>query len=115
MKELRLSLHENESVPKDFLTDQKIENLVMHNVLTFIGTINELLNFMLVAMSTQLLSGPTPGPKDVNPFLDAAMSQIASQLHNVTSSVTSSIPDTKPKRVPEQVTSKIDRGKDKEI
>ncbi|KAE8717627.1 Chlorophyllase 1 family protein [Hibiscus syriacus] len=85
IKELCLSLHENELVPKDFMTDQKIENLVMHNVLTFIGTLDvspmtsllhqELLNFVLVAMSTQLLSGPTPGPKDVNPFLDAAMSQ----------------------------------------
>ena len=31
---------------------------------------------MLVAMSTQLLSGPSPGPKDVNPFIDAAMSQV---------------------------------------
>ncbi|KAK8684725.1 hypothetical protein V6N13_040741 [Hibiscus sabdariffa] len=75
IEELCLSLHENEPVPKDFKTDQKIENLVMHNVLTFLGSIDELLNFMLVAMSTQLLSGPTPGPKDVNPFLDAAMSQ----------------------------------------
>lgn len=36
----------------------------------------ELLNFVLVAMSTQLLSGPTPGPKDVNPFIDAAMDQV---------------------------------------
>ncbi|KAK8984258.1 hypothetical protein V6N11_029575 [Hibiscus sabdariffa] len=85
IEELCLSLHENEPVPKDFKTDQKIENLVMHNVLTFLGSIDvspttsrlhqELLNFMLVAMSTQLLSGPTPGLKDLNPFLDAAMSQ----------------------------------------
>ncbi|GMI71965.1 hypothetical protein like AT1G04200 [Hibiscus trionum] len=85
MRELCLSLHENEPVPKDFMIDQKIENPVIHNVLTFLGSIDvspttsllhqELLNFMLVAMSTQLLSGPTPGPKDVNPFLDAAMSQ----------------------------------------
>ncbi|XVF28768.1 hypothetical protein REPUB_Repub15cG0059100 [Reevesia pubescens] len=30
---------------------------------------------MLVAMSTQLLSEPSPGPNDVNPFIDAAMSQ----------------------------------------
>ncbi|KAK8511106.1 hypothetical protein V6N13_013518 [Hibiscus sabdariffa] len=85
IEELCLSLHENEPVPKDFTTDQKIEYLVMHNVLTFLGSIDvspttsllhqELLNFVLVAMSTQLLSGPTPGPKDVNPFLDAAMSQ----------------------------------------
>lgn len=85
IEELCLSLLENEPVPKDFMTDQRSENLLMHNVLTFLGSIDvspttsllhqELLNFMLVAMSTQLLSGPTPGPKDVNPFLDAAMSQ----------------------------------------
>lgn len=36
----------------------------------------ELLNFMIVAMSTQLLSGPSPGPRDTNPFIDAAMSQV---------------------------------------
>ncbi|TYI66756.1 hypothetical protein E1A91_D09G247800v1 [Gossypium mustelinum] len=85
IEELCLSLLENEPVPKDFMTDQRIENLLMHNVLTFLGSIDvspttsllhqELLNFMLIVMSTQLLSGPTPGPKDVNPFLDAAMSQ----------------------------------------
>ncbi|XWS53918.1 hypothetical protein CRYUN_Cryun10bG0041700 [Craigia yunnanensis] len=85
IEELCLSLHENELLNKDFMTDQSIENLVMHNVLTFLGSIDvspttsllhqELLNFMLVAMSTQLLSGPSPGPKDVNPLIDAAMSQ----------------------------------------
>lgn len=32
---------------------------------------------MLIAMSTQLLCGPSPGPKDVNPFIDAAMVQVA--------------------------------------
>lgn len=31
---------------------------------------------MLITMSTQLLSGPSPGPKDVNPFIDAAMVQV---------------------------------------
>lgn len=36
----------------------------------------ELLNFMLIAMSTQLLSGPSPGPKDVHPFIDAAMAEV---------------------------------------
>ncbi|KAF5949796.1 hypothetical protein HYC85_011789 [Camellia sinensis] len=30
---------------------------------------------MLVAMSTQLLSGPSPGPKDIHPFIDMAMVQ----------------------------------------
>lgn len=38
---------------------------------------HELLNFMLVAMSTQLLYGPTPGPTDMNPFIDAAMAQVS--------------------------------------
>ncbi|XVF66613.1 hypothetical protein PTKIN_Ptkin10aG0051100 [Pterospermum kingtungense] len=84
MEDLYLSLVEGEPVPKDFITDQSIENFVMHNVLTFLGSIDvspttfrlhqELLNFLLVAMSTQLLSGPSSGPKDVNPFIDAAMS-----------------------------------------
>jgi hypothetical protein len=36
----------------------------------------ELLNFMIIAMSTQLLCGPSPGANDVNPFLDAAMAQV---------------------------------------
>ena len=31
---------------------------------------------MLVAMSTQLHSGPSPGLKDVHPFIDAAMVQV---------------------------------------
>lgn len=31
---------------------------------------------MLVAMSTQLLSGPSPGPEDAHPFTDAAMVQV---------------------------------------
>ncbi|KAI3737303.1 hypothetical protein L2E82_27300 [Cichorium intybus] len=33
---------------------------------------------MLIAMSTQLLSGPSPGPNDVHPFIDAAMSEESS-------------------------------------
>lgn len=32
---------------------------------------------MLVAMSTQLLAGQSPGPKDANPFIDAAMAQVS--------------------------------------
>ena len=31
---------------------------------------------MLIAMSTQLLSGPSPGPYDVHPFIGAAMVQV---------------------------------------
>uniref|UniRef100_A0A2P2MPU9 Dymeclin n=1 Tax=Rhizophora mucronata TaxID=61149 RepID=A0A2P2MPU9_RHIMU len=60
----------------------------MHNVLSFISSVDvspntyllhqELLNFMLVAMSTQLLYGPSPGPADINPFIDAAMDQDSS-------------------------------------
>ncbi|TKY53772.1 dymeclin isoform X1 [Spatholobus suberectus] len=83
--ELYLSLHDSESIPKNILGDQTIENLVMRNVLNFIASIDvspnthllhlELLNFMIIAMSTQLLCGPSPGLNDVNPFLDAAMDQ----------------------------------------
>ncbi|KAJ8765804.1 hypothetical protein K2173_015608 [Erythroxylum novogranatense] len=86
--EFYLSLDKNEPVPKDFRIDQNIENLVMHSVLSFIGTVDvssstyilhqELLNFMLVAMSTQLHYGPAPGPTDMNPFIDAAMAQDSS-------------------------------------
>ncbi|KAL5158924.1 Dymeclin [Glycine soja] len=82
--------HLIESAPDD----QTIENLVMRNVLNFIASIDvspntyflhlELLNFMIIAMSTQLLRGPSPGPNDVNPFLDAAMAQ---DSHLVTSVV----------------------------
>lgn len=43
---------------------------------------------MLVAMSTQLCSGPSPAPNDVHPFIDAAMSQVRySYMH------TSAIPN----------------------
>ncbi|GLT78602.1 hypothetical protein SLA2020_501320 [Shorea laevis] len=93
LDELFLSLDETEPIPSAFATDQTIENLVMHNVLSFIASVDvssdtyllhqELLNFLLVAMSTQLLSGPTPGPKDVNPFIDAAMSQEISLVSSV--------------------------------
>ncbi|KAF3497746.1 hypothetical protein DY000_02051843 [Brassica cretica] len=89
IEEFRLSLDESEPVPNGVvlmvMADQDIQNFVMHSVLSFIGSTEvspnsyvlhqELLNFILVAMSTQLLSGPSPGPRDVNPFLDAAMAQ----------------------------------------
>ncbi|XP_024979607.1 dymeclin isoform X4 [Cynara cardunculus var. scolymus] len=62
--------------------------MVMHAILCYIGRVDispktyllhhELLNFMLIAMSTQLLSGPSPGPNDVHPFIDAAMSEESS-------------------------------------
>ncbi|XP_076903058.1 uncharacterized protein LOC143558012 isoform X1 [Bidens hawaiensis] len=86
--DLYLSLDENERVPDKFPKDESIINMVMHAVLSFIGRVDvspktyllhhELLNFMLIAISTQLLSGPSPGPNDVHPFLDAAMSQESS-------------------------------------
>ncbi|XP_059447133.1 uncharacterized protein LOC132178663 [Corylus avellana] len=85
IEELYLSLDEKEPIPKDFIQDENIENLVVRSVLSFISSVDvspntyflhlELLNFMLIAMSTQLLCGPSPGPKDVNPFIDAAMVQ----------------------------------------
>lgn len=88
IEEFHLSLNESEPAPNGFETDQNIESLVMHNVLNFIGSVevspktyllhHELLNFMLVAMSTQLLYGPAPGPTDMNPFIDAAMAQESS-------------------------------------
>lgn len=88
IEELHLSLDESEVIQNNFPADQNIENFVMHGVLSFIGTLDvnpethllhhELLNFMLIAMSTQLLSGPSPGPKDVNPFIDAGMAQESS-------------------------------------
>lgn len=98
--QLYLSIDENEPIPVDLVKGQSIENIVMLSVLSFIASVDlspttyllhqELLSFIVVAMSTQLLSGPTPGPKDVNPFIDAAMSQeiflvssvVQSLLHN---------------------------------
>ncbi|KAL6971659.1 hypothetical protein U1Q18_031338 [Sarracenia purpurea var. burkii] len=87
-EELHISVDENEAVPSNFSRDQSIESLVMQSVLSLIGKVDvrpttyllhhELLNFMLVAMSTQLLSGPSPGPEDIHPFIDAAMVQESS-------------------------------------
>lgn len=37
---------------------------------------HELLNFLLIAMSTQLLSGPSPGPSEKHPFIDVVMNQV---------------------------------------
>ncbi|KAE9455383.1 hypothetical protein C3L33_12704, partial [Rhododendron williamsianum] len=84
-EELYLSLDQSEAVPSNFSQDENIGSLVMRSALSFIGKVDvspktyllhhELLNFMLVAMSTQLLSGPSPEPKDFHPFIDAAMVQ----------------------------------------
>ncbi|KAJ0035372.1 hypothetical protein Pint_24740 [Pistacia integerrima] len=91
--ELHLSLAESEPIPREFMIDQNIKKLVMHSVLSYIVSVDvspqtyllhqELLNFMLIAMSTQLLSGPSPGPKDVHPFIDAAMAEESSLVNSV--------------------------------
>lgn len=88
LEDLYLSLDENETIPNNIRKDESIINMVMHAVLNYIGRVDispktyllhhELLNFMLIAMSTQLLSGPSPGPNDVHPFIDAAMSEESS-------------------------------------
>ncbi|KAK1395267.1 Dymeclin [Heracleum sosnowskyi] len=84
-EELYLSMDDSESLPDNFPRDQSIAHFVMDSVLSCIGLVDVssdtyllhhgLLNFMLVAMSTQLLSGPSPGPDDSHPFTDAAMVQ----------------------------------------
>ncbi|CAL5392764.1 unnamed protein product [Camellia sinensis] len=92
-EELYLSIGESEAVPNNSLRDQNIANLVIHSLLSFIGKVDvspntyllhhEVLNFMLVAMSTQLVSGPSPGPKDIHPFIDVAMVQESSLVELV--------------------------------
>ncbi|KAK9086993.1 hypothetical protein Syun_029387 [Stephania yunnanensis] len=92
-EELYLSLGDDEAALDSFPRDENIESLVMCSVLSFVGTQDvssntyllhhELLNFLLVAMSTQLRSGPSPGPKDVHPFIDAAMAQESSLVGSV--------------------------------
>ncbi|XP_071717720.1 uncharacterized protein [Rutidosis leptorrhynchoides] len=87
---LYLSLDDNETIPNNIHKDEGIIGMAMHAVLSYIGRADishqtyllhhELLNFMLIAMSTQLISGPSPGPNDVHPFVDAAMSEDSSLL-----------------------------------
>lgn len=93
IEELHLFLDEAEPIPTDVTQGLTIQDFLVHAVLRFIGSIDvspntyvlhlELLNFMLIAMSTQLLSGPSPGLKDVNPFIDAAMAQESSLVISV--------------------------------
>ncbi|KAI3815432.1 hypothetical protein L1987_15099 [Smallanthus sonchifolius] len=67
LEDLYLSLDESETVPNGIRkVDISPKTYLLHH---------ELLNFMLIAMSTQLLFGPSPGPNDAHPFIDAAMSQ----------------------------------------
>ncbi|XP_031505710.1 uncharacterized protein LOC116267969 isoform X2 [Nymphaea colorata] len=82
-EELYLILEEEE-MHKNFQNGQ-VGAFIMKGLLSFISMSeissdscllhHEVLNLMLVAMSTQLRSGPSPGPKDVHPFIDAAMMQ----------------------------------------
>ncbi|MQL80090.1 hypothetical protein Taro_012514 [Colocasia esculenta] len=84
-EDLYITIDEGETKPETLPRDENISKFVMREVLTFISTSevspqscllhHELLNFMIVAMSTQLRSAPTPGPGDVHPFIDAAMMQ----------------------------------------
>ncbi|XP_068649972.1 uncharacterized protein [Aristolochia californica] len=90
-EELYLYLDEGESTHNDH-KDQNIVSLVMHGVLNYIGTSDlsphtyllhhELLNFMIVALSTQLC-GSSPSLGDVHPFIDAAMVQESALVSSV--------------------------------
>ncbi|XP_075478200.1 uncharacterized protein LOC142519149 [Primulina tabacum] len=92
-KELFLSLDETEPIPNHFSKGEDVTNLIMYSVLNFVGKVDvssetyllhhDVLNFLLITMSTQLLSGPSPGPSDVHPFIDAAMVQETSTVNLV--------------------------------
>ncbi|GFP86041.1 dymeclin [Phtheirospermum japonicum] len=92
-EELYLMLDESDHVPNNFPKGQHVGNLIMFSALNFIGKVDvspgtyllhqELLNFLLIAMSTQLRSGPTPGPNDIHPFIDAAMAEESSLVNLV--------------------------------
>ncbi|KAL9271448.1 Dymeclin-like protein [Drosera capensis] len=82
-EELQLSLDENEAVPSGFSKGLSVESFLMQSVLSFIGNVDvssvtyllhcELLNLMIVAMSTQLRS--SSGVKEVHPFIETTMIQ----------------------------------------
>ncbi|KAL8481656.1 hypothetical protein ACS0TY_027966 [Phlomoides rotata] len=92
-EELYLSLGESDSVPNDFSEGQHVANFIMSSALNFICKVDvspgtyllhqELFNFIVIAMSTQLLSGPTPGPNDTHPFIDAVMAQESTLVNTV--------------------------------
>lgn len=89
-QELSLEIDKDEKGLENFPSEQSVEYFLMRGVLNYIGSVDvslescylhhELLNLMLVLMSTQLCSGPSPEPKDVHPFIDAAMLQFHSVL-----------------------------------
>ncbi|KAK4357149.1 hypothetical protein RND71_022759 [Anisodus tanguticus] len=90
-EDIYMSLNESEEIPSNVPKEQSIEHLVVNSVLNFLGRVDvssdtyllhcELLNFMLVALSTQLLSGPSLGADDIHPFFDAAMAQPTSLVN----------------------------------
>ncbi|XP_020547879.1 dymeclin isoform X3 [Sesamum indicum] len=93
-EELCLSIDESEPMPNNFSrAGEDVGNLIMYSAFNFIAKVDisprtyllhyELLNFMLIAMSTQLVSGPSPGPNDAHPFIDAAMAQETSLVDSV--------------------------------
>ncbi|PAN28238.1 hypothetical protein PAHAL_5G139500 [Panicum hallii] len=92
-QELCLDIDKNEKGMEKFPAENTVEYFLMRGVLNYIGSVDvslescylhhELLNLMLVLMSTQLCSGPSPEPKDVHPFIDAAMLQDSSIVVSV--------------------------------
>ncbi|KAJ1285622.1 hypothetical protein BS78_03G292700 [Paspalum vaginatum] len=91
-QELCLDIDKSEKGMENFPADT-VEHFLMRGLLNYIGSVDvspescylhhELLNLMLVLMSTQLCSGPSPEPKDVHPFIDAAMLQDSSIVVSV--------------------------------
>ncbi|KAL6845239.1 hypothetical protein ACP4OV_024734 [Aristida adscensionis] len=92
-QELSLDIDTNEKGLENFPSGHTVEYFLMRGVLNYIGSVDvspescylhhELLNLMLVLLSTQLCSGPSPEPKDVHPFIDAAMLQDSSIVASV--------------------------------
>ncbi|CAO2166574.1 unnamed protein product [Urochloa humidicola] len=92
-QELSLDIDKNEQGMEKIPAENTVEYFLMKSVLNYIGSVDvspescylhhELLNLMLVLMSTQLCSGPSPEPKDVHPFIDAAMLQDSSIVVSV--------------------------------
>ncbi|AQL00133.1 dyggve-melchior-clausen syndrome protein [Zea mays] len=92
-QELCLDIDRSEKGLEKIPAENTVEYFLMRGVLDYIGSVDvspelcylhhELLNLMLVLMSTQLCSGPSPEPKDVHPFIDAAMLQDSSIVASV--------------------------------
>ncbi|NP_001168334.1 uncharacterized protein LOC100382102 [Zea mays] len=92
-QELCLVIDRSEKGLENFPAENTVEYFLIRGVLEYIGSVgvspescylhHELLNLMLVLMSTQLCSGPSPEPKDVHPFIDAAMLQDSSIVASV--------------------------------